>query len=75
MHHLSQRLINAAADIPAPLPAAQRIPERPFVAMLQHQWNKQIEALFSRTRQIDDQVVDWGRKTLYGGDAGRTKPE
>ncbi|KAI0752563.1 hypothetical protein C8Q80DRAFT_1146936 [Daedaleopsis nitida] len=75
MHHLSQRLVNAASDIPAPIPASQRIPERPFTAMLQSQWNTQIEALFRSTRALDQQVVEWGRKTLYGGDAGRTKPE
>ena len=73
MHHLSERLVNAAADIPAPIPASQRIPERPFVTMLQHQWNAQIEALFRRIGQLDEQVVDWARRTLYGGEGGRTK--
>ena len=73
MHYLSERLVNAAADIPAPVPASQRIPERPFVTMLQHQWNAQIEALFRRTGQLDEQVVDWARRTLYGGEGGRTK--
>ncbi|KAI0704189.1 hypothetical protein C8T65DRAFT_654161 [Cerioporus squamosus] len=75
MHHLSERLVNAAADIPAPIPAAQRIPERPFMSMLQDSWNNQIEALFRRTGELDQQVVDWGRRTLYGGAAGRTKSE
>ncbi|TFK85848.1 hypothetical protein K466DRAFT_493937 [Polyporus arcularius HHB13444] len=75
MHHLSERLVNAAADIPAPIPASQRIPERPFMSMLQDSWNTQIAALFRRTGDLDRQVVEWGRKTLYGGDADRTKPE
>ena len=75
MHNLSERLVNAAADIPAPIPASQRIPERPFATILQSGWNAQIEALFRRTRELDQQIVEWGRKTLYGGEASRTKPE
>ena len=75
MHHLSERLVNAAADIPAPIPASQRIPERPFMSTLQGSWNSQIEALFRGTQELDQQVVSWARRTLYGGDASRTKPE
>ncbi|KAI0366551.1 hypothetical protein BV20DRAFT_971713 [Pilatotrama ljubarskyi] len=75
LHHLSERLVNAASDIPAPVPAAARIPQRPFVSMLQSSWNNQVEALFRRTRDIDQHVVEWARRTLYGGEAGRTKPE
>ncbi|RPD61834.1 hypothetical protein L226DRAFT_612189 [Lentinus tigrinus ALCF2SS1-7] len=75
MHHLSERLVNAAADIPAPIPASKRIPKRPFMSVVQSSWNTQIEALFHRTRELDQQVVDWGRKILYGGDASGTKPK
>lgn len=75
MHHLSQRLVNAAADVPASIPASQRIPERPFTTTLQGQWNKQIEAIFRYTRELDQHVVAWGRKTLYGGDTSRTKSQ
>ncbi|KAI0672136.1 hypothetical protein C8Q78DRAFT_971404 [Trametes maxima] len=75
LHHLSDRLVNASSDIPAPLSAAARIPQRPFAAMLQNSWNKQVEALFRRTGDLDKQVVDWARKTLYGGEASRNKPE
>ena len=75
LHRLSERLVHAASDIPAPLPASARIPQRPFVSMLQNSWNSQIEALFRRTRDLDQQVVDWARKALYGGEAGRSKPE
>ncbi|KAI1792731.1 hypothetical protein LXA43DRAFT_972392 [Ganoderma leucocontextum] len=75
LHHLSERLVNAAVDIPAPIPASQRIPDRTFVAALQSQWNSQIEALFRGARELDQQAVEWGRKTLYGGNASRTKPE
>ncbi|KAH9925017.1 uncharacterized protein BXZ73DRAFT_103395 [Epithele typhae] len=71
MHNLSQRLVNAAADIPTPVPAAQRIPQKPFMAMIQQKWNSQIDALFRGTRDLDQQVEDWGRRTLYGGDASR----
>ena len=75
LHHLSERLVNAAADITAPIPASQRIPDRTFVAALQSQWNSQIEALFRGAGELDRQVVEWGRKALYGGDVSRTKPE
>ncbi|KAH9903214.1 hypothetical protein C8Q73DRAFT_634741 [Cubamyces lactineus] len=75
LHRLSERLVHASSDIPAPLPASARIPQRPFVSMLQNSWNSQVEALFRRTRDLDQQVVDWARKTLYGGEAGRSKPE
>ncbi|KAI0634571.1 hypothetical protein C8Q77DRAFT_1055426 [Trametes polyzona] len=71
LHHLSERLVNASSDIPAPTPAAARIPHRPFVSMLQNGWNNQIEALFRSTRDLDQQVMDWARKTLYGGDVKR----
>lgn len=75
LHRLSERLVNAAADIPTPIPASQRIPDRTFVAALQGQWNSQIEALFRGARELDQQAVEWGRKMLYGGDASKTKPE
>ncbi|EJF59874.1 hypothetical protein DICSQDRAFT_156037 [Dichomitus squalens LYAD-421 SS1] len=75
LHRLSERLVNAAADIPAPVPASQRIPDRTFVTALQSQWNSQIETVFRGARQLDRSIIEWGRKTLYGGDASRTKPE
>ena len=75
MHHLSQRLVNAAADIPAPVPASQRIPQRPFVSMLKDKWNSQIEAVFRGTGRLEEDVAGWARKALYGGDADRTKPQ
>ncbi|KAI0649742.1 hypothetical protein C8Q79DRAFT_901519 [Trametes meyenii] len=75
LHHLSDRLVNASSDIPAPLSAAARIPQRPFTEMLQNSWNNQVEALFRRAGDLDKQVVEWARRTLYGGEAGRTKPE
>ncbi|KAH9848103.1 hypothetical protein C2E23DRAFT_740146 [Lenzites betulinus] len=75
LHRLSERMVNASSDIPAPTPAAARIPQRPFLSMLQNSWNNQVEALFRRSGDLDQQVVDWARKTLYGGDASRTKSE
>lgn len=75
LHHLSERLVNASSDIPAPTPAAARIPQRHFVSMLQNSWNSQVEALFRHSGDLDQRVVDWARKTLYGGEADRAKPE
>lgn len=37
--------------------------------MLKHQWNTQVEALFHAANDWDRQVVNWGRRVLYGGDA------
>ncbi|KAI0819864.1 hypothetical protein BC628DRAFT_1331797 [Trametes gibbosa] len=75
LHRLSERMANASSDIPAPIPAAARIPQRPFMSMLQNSWNNQVEALFRRTGDLDQQVVDWARRTLYGGEGGGTKPK
>ncbi|KAJ2996431.1 hypothetical protein NUW54_g7243 [Trametes sanguinea] len=73
LHRLSERLVNSSSDIPAPVPAAARVQHHPFTSMLQSGWNNQIEALFRGTRDIDQQVVQWARKTLYGGEADSTK--
>ncbi|KAI0772995.1 hypothetical protein BD413DRAFT_473850 [Trametes elegans] len=74
LHHLSDRLVNASSDIPAPVPAVDRIPQRPFTSELQNSWNHQLEALFRGAGNLDQKIIEWGRKTLYGGEAGRTKP-
>ncbi|OSD00961.1 hypothetical protein PYCCODRAFT_1478746 [Trametes coccinea BRFM310] len=73
LHRLSERLVNASSDIPAPLPAAARVQHRPFTAMLQSGWNNQIEALFRGTRDLDQRAAEWARKTLYGGAANSRK--
>ncbi|KAI8996682.1 hypothetical protein BD414DRAFT_478759 [Trametes punicea] len=75
LHRLSERLVNASSEIPAPVPASARIQQRPFISMLQSGWNNHIEALFRQTRDLDHRVLEWARKTLYGGEAGRTTPE
>ncbi|EPT03244.1 hypothetical protein FOMPIDRAFT_1047233 [Fomitopsis schrenkii] len=69
LHALSRRLVEADTIIPAPLPASERIHQRPFDTMLKHQWNIQVEALFHAVGDWDRRVVDWGRRVLYGGDA------
>ncbi|KAH9914100.1 uncharacterized protein B0H18DRAFT_856582, partial [Fomitopsis serialis] len=69
LHALSRRLVEADTIVPAPPPASERIIRRPFTAMLKHQWNTEVEALFRSAGDWDRRVVDWGRKVLYGGGA------
>lgn len=67
---LSLRLSDAPAIPPnAPTSAAARIQEKPFTSLLQSRWNTQMESVFKSLGQWDERVADWGRESLYGGDA------
>ena len=66
---LSRLLVEADSIVPAPPPASERISQRPFAALLKHQWNMQVEAVFRAAGDWDRRVVGWGRRMLYGGDA------
>ncbi|KAH9944923.1 hypothetical protein B0H21DRAFT_694243 [Amylocystis lapponica] len=69
LHRLSERLLDAPSDIPAPIPASQRITYHPFSSMLKSQWNAQVETVFRAAGEWDQRVMGWSRRLLYGGDA------
>jgi hypothetical protein len=58
------RLEGADTIQPAPLSAASRIRERPFLAQLQHDWNSQVEQLFRASSTAGEDLVEWGRRTV-----------
>ncbi|KAK7463476.1 hypothetical protein VKT23_006825 [Stygiomarasmius scandens] len=66
LHIQSVRLVETPNVIQAPPPAASRIPEKPFLSLLEAKWNEQIEGLYNWARESDRHVVEWGRKVLYG---------
>ncbi|KAF9810973.1 hypothetical protein IEO21_06730 [Rhodonia placenta] len=73
LHKLSQRLLDAPSNIPAPASAAQRIVRHPFASLLKNQWNTQLETLFQGADGWGRRVSDWTRDKLYGGGAPSTR--
>ncbi|KAI0783246.1 hypothetical protein C8Q75DRAFT_726356 [Abortiporus biennis] len=66
LHRLSRRLLDASTEIPAPLPAVERIQRKPFLSMIQARWNSQLESVFKGFGQLDTRAVEWGKRVLYG---------
>ncbi|THV07294.1 hypothetical protein K435DRAFT_772649, partial [Dendrothele bispora CBS 962.96] len=66
LHIQSVRLVETPNVVQAPPSAASRIPEKPFLSMLEAKWNDQIETVFNWARDSDKNIVEWGRRVLYG---------
>ncbi|KAH8829238.1 hypothetical protein DL96DRAFT_1597253 [Flagelloscypha sp. PMI_526] len=49
-----------------PVPAATRIPPTTFRSTLHERWNNTIFSLFNRTRDLDKDAGDFGRRLVYG---------
>ncbi|KAI3607343.1 hypothetical protein WG66_004846 [Moniliophthora roreri] len=66
LHVQSVRLVETPTFVHAPPPAAARVAEKPFWALIQARWNQEVEGIFRWCRDADRRVVDWGRRVAYG---------
>jgi hypothetical protein len=64
MKILCARLEGADTIQPAPLSAALRVRERPFLAHIQQEWNAQVEQLFRASSTAGESLAEWGKRTL-----------
>ena len=73
LHTLSKKLITPAAEYDPPPPAAARIVMKPFTEQIKQSWNDKVGGLYALTRKEGARASSWGRRVLYGGDAGAGK--
>jgi hypothetical protein len=72
MKVLCARLEGADTIQPAPLSAALRIRERPFLNDIQRSWNTHVEQLFRASSTAGESLAEWGKTTLNEVSAKKT---
>ncbi|KAF9648278.1 hypothetical protein BDM02DRAFT_3187248 [Thelephora ganbajun] len=68
LHSLSHRFKVDPTQLTTPT-ASERITQRPFSALVQSRWNRQVDVLFKSVAEWDRHATAWARQILYGGDA------